>query len=85
MLPSEMALWAAENVNSTENGEKSHYVTPPYDEPLSSTFHNSLGLHVIRTWPTIYNSTESSHGLPDWWNPQTKVDMLICDGTRLEL
>ena len=85
MLPSETAAWATEDVNTTEDGEKSHYVTPRYNEPLSSIVHNSLGSNVIRTWPTIYNGTESPHGLPYWWKPQTKVDVLICGGTRIEL
>ena len=85
MLPSETAAWATENINFTEDGEKSHYMTPPYNEPLSSTVYNSLGSNAIRTWPTIYNGTESPHGVPHWWKPQKKVDVLICGGTRIEI
>ncbi|KND89112.1 Phenol 2-monooxygenase [Tolypocladium ophioglossoides CBS 100239] len=54
------------------------YVTPPEVELVSSASHNSLGINVIRNWPTIYNGTNSPHGLPLWWHPQSEVDVLIC-------
>lgn len=82
MVPSETATWAIDHFNSTEYGEESHYVTPPFSEPLSSTVHNSLGLNVARNWPTLYNGTQSPHGIPDWWKPSGKVDVLICGGMR---
>lgn len=78
--PAETASWADKENNLTENGEKSHYVTPQPEEPLSSAVHNSLGFNAIRTWPTIYNGTESPRGVPDWWRPSGEVDVLICGG-----
>ncbi|POR35292.1 Phenol 2-monooxygenase [Tolypocladium paradoxum] len=54
------------------------YVTPPAVELVSSASHNSLGINVIRNWPTVYNGTNSPHGLPSWWHPQSEVDVLIC-------
>ncbi len=81
MAPSETATWEVEDFNSTQDGQESHYVTPPFKESLSSTVHNSLGLNVVRNWPTIYNGTESPHGIPEWWKPAEKVDVLICGGT----
>ena len=82
MAPSETATWEDEDFNSTEDRRESHYETPPFKESLSSTVHNSLGLNVVRTWPTLFNGTESPHGVPDWWKPVGKVDVLICGGTR---
>ncbi|MCJ1468242.1 hypothetical protein MMC07_006870 [Pseudocyphellaria aurata] len=76
--PAQTATWADKDNNLTENGEKSHHVIPPSDEPLTSTVHNSLGFNAIRTWPTIYNGTESPHGVPNWWRPSEEVDVLIC-------
>ena len=82
MAPSKTATWEVEDFNSTEDQRESHYETPPFKESLSSTVHNSLGLNVVRTWPTLFNGTESAHGIPDWWKPAGKVDVLICGGTR---
>jgi phenol 2-monooxygenase (NADPH) len=61
----------------TECDEEPHYVTPPSAELLTSPVHNSLGLNVMRTWPTIYDGTNSPHGLPLWWKPEKEVDVLI--------
>ena len=80
--PSETATWQSDDYNSTEHGEHSHYTTPPFKDCLSSTAHNSLGLNLVRSWPTIYNGTESPHGIPDWWKPARRVDVLICGGMR---
>lgn len=71
--------WATEARNGA--GKESHYVTPPFAEPLTSIAHNDLGLNTLRTWPTIYNGTSSPHGLPEWWKPSEEVDVLICGGT----
>ena len=81
MTPSETATWQVEDFNSTEDHRHSHYVRPPFEEPLSSTVHNSLGLNVVRTWPSLFNGTQSPDGIPDWWKPAEKVDVLICGGT----
>ncbi|KAI0409180.1 FAD binding domain-containing protein [Xylaria palmicola] len=53
------------------------YVTPPSKEIVSSDLHNELGINVIRTWPTIYDGTNSPHGIPTWWKPAEQVDVLI--------
>ncbi|KAI1261350.1 FAD binding domain-containing protein [Xylariaceae sp. FL1019] len=53
------------------------YITPPSKEIITSKVHNDLGINVIRTWPTIYDGTNNPHGLPGWWKPQEKVDVLI--------
>jgi phenol 2-monooxygenase len=80
--PGEGTPWATE---ARKTGEKeSHYVTPPSAESLTSTIHNSFGLNVLRTWPTIYNGTSSPQGLPEWWNPAGEVDVLICGGSWIE-
>ena len=60
--------------------DEPHWVTPPSSELLSSDVHNSLGLNTIRSWPTIYDGTNSPHGLPQWWKPRSEVDVLICGG-----
>ena len=69
-------------VKSEEIGDddEPHWITPPSSEVLSSTVHNSLGLNTLRTWPTIYDGTNSPHGLPKWWEPSKEVDVLICGG-----
>ncbi|KAI3327548.1 FAD binding domain-containing protein [Xylariaceae sp. AK1471] len=54
------------------------YVTAPSTELATSTVHNDLGISVIRTWPTMYNGTNNPHGIPSWWTPSEKVDVLIC-------
>ncbi|MCJ1423734.1 hypothetical protein MMC29_001618 [Sticta canariensis] len=76
--PAEIAAWTNEANYMTEDGEKSHYTRPPAEEPLSSTVHNRLGRNTLRTWPTLYDGTESPHGQPRWWKPSTEVDVLIC-------
>jgi len=78
--PTEVATWADETHHMTEDGKKAHYMTPPAQEPRTSTVHNSLGFSALRTWPTLYNGTESPHGAPTWWKPLQEVDVLICGG-----
>lgn len=65
--------------------QESSYDLPPSKEQLTSNVHNSFGLNVMRTWPTLFDGTNSPHGLPSWWQPPDKVDVLICGGTRREL
>ena len=78
--PSETATWNLEDSDRTEAGEKSHYAVPPFEEPLSSTVHNSLGLNTVRIWPSLHSGTDSPQGVPDWWQPPKEVDVLICGG-----
>ncbi|KAL4890074.1 FAD binding domain-containing protein [Aspergillus ambiguus] len=54
------------------------YEVPPSVENITSTRHNDLGVNVLRVWPTLHDGTSSPHGLPAWWNPPDKVDVLIC-------
>ncbi|KAI9661313.1 MAG: hypothetical protein M1821_009640 [Bathelium mastoideum] len=54
------------------------YVCPPSKEVATSTHHNDFGVNVLRTWPTIYDGTNSPHGTPNWWQPKKEVDVLIC-------
>lgn len=60
--------------------ESDDYVPPPSTELVTSTAHNDLGVNVILSWPTLYDGTNSPHGTPSWWQPQEKVDVLICGG-----
>ncbi|KAH7036699.1 FAD binding domain-containing protein [Macrophomina phaseolina] len=60
------------------DAEPDAYVSPPSKELVTSTAHNHLGINVLRTWPTLYDGTNSPHGIPDWWNPASEVDVLIC-------
>ncbi|KAJ2985296.1 hypothetical protein NUW58_g4738 [Xylaria curta] len=53
------------------------YVTPPSKEIVASDAHNDFGINVIRTWPTLYDGTNSPHGVPAWWKPAEQVDVLI--------
>ncbi len=82
--PSSGAPWSTERLHGDSDGddayEQSHYVNPPSVEILTSTVHNSLGLNVLRMWPTIYDGTNSPHGIPSWWQPSNEVDVLICGG-----
>ncbi|KAL8823835.1 MAG: hypothetical protein Q9191_005513 [Dirinaria sp. TL-2023a] len=78
VMPSEKPTWNNKEFYTSEKGERAHYIIPPVKEPLTSTVHNSLGLNALRSWPTIYNGTESPHGAPDWWDPSDEVDVLIC-------
>ncbi|KAJ3580048.1 hypothetical protein NPX13_g521 [Xylaria arbuscula] len=59
------------------------YITPPSKEVVTSDAHNDIGVNVIRTWPSIYDGTNSPHGVPAWWEPSDKVDVLISGGNGL--
>lgn len=56
------------------------YMPPPSVDLVTSPVHNNLGINVLTSWPTIYDGTNSPHGIPSWWQPQEKVDVLICGG-----
>lgn len=75
--PSSGMPWQWEPASDAENDA---YITPPSKELLTSTAHNSLGINVLRTWPTIFDGTNNPHGMPQWWNPESEVDVLIVGG-----
>ncbi|KAI8630831.1 FAD binding domain-containing protein [Xylariaceae sp. FL1651] len=70
--PSEGTPW------KWEDDDPEGHVNLPSKELVSSTIHNDLGINVIRTWPTMYDGTNNPHGIPSWWKPSEKVDVLIC-------
>lgn len=79
--PGRGAPWLTKTSFAMEVEDKEpHYSTPPSSETLTSGVHNELGLNVLRTWPTIYEGTNTPHELPDWWKPSSQVDVLICGG-----
>ena len=78
----ETATWAGGSYHVDEKGERAHYSTPSSKEQLSSTVPNDLGINVLRMWPTLFNGTESPHGLPTWWKASPEVDVLICGGKK---
>lgn len=80
--PGKGAPWVVGTKEIIDDDEP-HWVTPPSSEILSSDVHNSLGLNTIRSWPTMYDGTNSPHGLPKWWAPRSEIDVLICGGTVL--
>ncbi|KAM5383755.1 hypothetical protein ACJZ2D_001744 [Fusarium nematophilum] len=63
---------------SSSHDVRGAYVTPPSVELTTSATHNNLGINVIRHWPSLYDGTNSPHGVPLWWNPKSQVDVLIC-------
>ncbi|KAI0551136.1 FAD binding domain-containing protein [Xylaria curta] len=63
--------------HAQEDGNDDVYVMPPSKEVVTSDVHNDLGINVIRTWPSIYDGTNSPHGVPTWWAPSEQVDVLI--------
>ncbi|KAI1746117.1 FAD binding domain-containing protein [Xylaria scruposa] len=63
--------------HAQEDGDDDVYVMPPSKEVVTSDVHNDLGINVIRTWPSIYDGTNSPHGVPTWWAPSEQVDVLI--------
>ncbi|KAL7267927.1 hypothetical protein RUND412_009468 [Rhizina undulata] len=66
-------------IQETQPGDdEPSYVPPPSLELLTSTHHNSLGINVLRTWPTLENGTNNPHGLPEWFKKEKEVDVLIC-------
>lgn len=67
-------------IPENEKEGQPHYEVPPSVEFITSPRHNDKGINVLRTWPTLYDGTASPHGLPEWWKPASKVDVLICGG-----
>lgn len=62
--PSGETSWAFKEKYIIDEKDEAHYVTPPSSEIFTSTVHNALGLNTLRRWPTIYDGTNSPHGLP---------------------
>jgi phenol 2-monooxygenase (NADPH) len=60
------------------------YVSIPSKDLVTSTAHNDLGVSLQRTWPTLYDGTNSPHGTPDWWVPKKEVDVLIVGGMLIK-
>ncbi|KAI1111371.1 FAD binding domain-containing protein [Nemania sp. NC0429] len=69
--------WVFDNGEDGVNDDPDAYVTPPSKEIVTSDAHNDLGINVIRTWPSLYDGTNSPHGPPSWWKPSEQVDVLI--------
>jgi phenol 2-monooxygenase len=74
--PSDFKPWELD----TGDDDVDNLRLPPSKEVVTSSTHNFMGLNILRTWPTMYDETNSSHGLPSWWKPQRDVDVLICGG-----
>jgi len=70
--------WAGKS--DDDDGDPDAYVSPPSKELVTSSVHNSLGINVIRSWPTLYDGTNNPHGTPSWWQPSDEVDVLIVGG-----
>ncbi|KAI5814558.1 FAD binding domain-containing protein [Pyronema omphalodes] len=60
-----------------ETEEHPDWVCPPDEEHITSRVHNELGINKLRTWPTMYNGTNSPQ-IPEWFNKPSEVDVLIC-------
>ncbi|KAH6839458.1 FAD binding domain-containing protein [Chaetomium sp. MPI-CAGE-AT-0009] len=75
---STIPAWADEKHFSNHLGEDSHYSPPVDGEKPTSTVGNGIGISQLRSWPNLYNGTESGQKKPSWWNPESEVDVLIC-------
>ena len=82
--PSEGEPWLYPKPGAKELPAGPHYVTPQSVEIVTAPVNNALGQSVLRSWPTIFNGTNSPDGVPDWWNPSTDVDVLIVGGKYLQ-
>lgn len=71
--PSEIRRWEVEHDDDDSS-------LPPSKEVVTSSRHNAIGINVLRTWPTLYDGTNTPHGIPTWWKPQREVDVIICGG-----
>ncbi|KAI0449719.1 FAD binding domain-containing protein [Xylaria acuta] len=70
--------WVFDHAQEDDSDYDTHvYLMPPSKEVVTSDVHNDLGINVIRTWPSIYDGTNSPHGVPTWWAPSEQVDVLI--------
>lgn len=73
--------WKTPGSEEADEDDTDAYVCPPSKTLVTSTVHNDVGVSVIRTWPTLYDGTNSPHGVPSWWkHPGGQVDVLICGG-----
>lgn len=78
--PAKGTPWIPEREDVIGEEHEAHYVVPPSVEQLTSTVHNALGLNSLRTWPSIFDGTNSPHGVPEWWKPSSEVDVVISGG-----
>ena len=67
---------------NNDNDDIRAYVPPPSKELVTSSVHNSLGINIARAWPTLYDGTNSPHGVPSQWKPLATVDVLIVGGEQ---
>ncbi|KAK4244017.1 FAD binding domain-containing protein [Corynascus novoguineensis] len=67
----------ADGEDQVEPESEGDYVPPPSVDLVTSPTHNHLGINVLRSWPTLYDGTNSPHGTPEWWQPRSEVDVLI--------
>ena len=82
IAPAESTIpaWADEKHFSNHLGEESHYSLPVDSEKPTSAVGNDIGISQLRSWPNLYNGTESGQKKPSWWKPDSEVDVLICGG-----
>ncbi|KFA80701.1 hypothetical protein S40288_01756 [Stachybotrys chartarum IBT 40288] len=77
--PMTASTWPTDGANGdVSHTEGDRYVAPPSVDLVTSSTHNSLGVNVLNDWPTMYGGTDNPHGVPSWWKPEEKVDVLIC-------
>ncbi|KAL9094759.1 MAG: hypothetical protein Q9165_003030 [Trypethelium subeluteriae] len=76
-LPSKSEPWLYPKPGAKELPPRPHYTTPQSVDVDTAPVNNGLGQSVLRSWPTIFNGTNSPDGVPDWWSPSTDVDVLI--------
>ncbi|KAI1335919.1 FAD binding domain-containing protein [Xylariaceae sp. FL0016] len=70
-------VWPTHDQN-VDTGDANEYISLPSKDVVTSSEHNSHGINIMRTWPTLYDGTNSPHGPPSWWKPSSEVDVLIC-------
>ncbi|KAK0615276.1 FAD binding domain-containing protein [Bombardia bombarda] len=72
-------LWKSDDGEQSEadDDDPDAFLAPPSKELVTSSAHNSRGINVIRTWPTLFDGTNNPHGTPSWWKPVEEVDVLI--------
>lgn len=73
--PTLTPAWADETNYETEEGERANYTVPVGGEKPTSKAPNVFGLSSLRSWPDIYNGTET-HAQ----KKPSEVDVLISGG-----
>lgn len=80
--PSTISPWLWPPPGNDIEEDPDAYICLPSKDLVTSSHHNSKGINIIRTWPSMYDGTDSPHGLPPWWKPASEVDVLICGGEK---